>query len=502
MKERVVIVGGGLGGLFSGAFLAKNGYDVTVLEKNVIIGGGLQCFTRKGKTFEAGMHILGGFQDGGSLYKICNYLGILPLLDIEHVDPACIDEVYFESTGETYKIGGGKEGFIKSLSAYFPDEENGIRKYVDRLWSLSAELPLYFLKDDCKTLTTHSEEQLWAADKFISTFISDPKLRSLLAYLNPLYGGEAGHTPNFIHALINKLFIEGSSRFRGGSQQLADALKCVIESFGGKVINNSKVQRIDVENHRATSVVTARGTSYECDHVIFSLHPSALSHMLPAHTLRPGYIKRVDTAPNTYSAFSVYIDLKPGKFPNIPHPCYYLDDYDVMWNQGNCNCGSTSKAFIYLTPAEHTGSSFANRLIVYSPLLYKEVQQWENTSVGKRGKEYETWKQSYADGIIEKLESRHPGLKDAIENIYTSTPLTIRDFYGTKEGSVFGIRKDCQNIMFSHIPIRTRVKNLIMTGQNINLHGICGVPLTAIQTCESLMGTNTLRHLINEANNN
>ena len=42
MKQSVVIIGGGLGGLFTGAILAKEGLHVTVLEKNATIGGGLQ----------------------------------------------------------------------------------------------------------------------------------------------------------------------------------------------------------------------------------------------------------------------------------------------------------------------------------------------------------------------------------------------------------------------------------------------------------------------------
>lgn len=77
MRNSAIIIGGGIGGLFTGAFLAKNGLEVTVLEKNSIIGGGLQCFKRKGKIFETGMHVMGGFEPGGSLHKICNYLGIL-----------------------------------------------------------------------------------------------------------------------------------------------------------------------------------------------------------------------------------------------------------------------------------------------------------------------------------------------------------------------------------------------------------------------------------------
>ena len=83
----VVIAGGGIGGLFTGAFLARNGVKVTVLEKNMIIGGGLQCFRREGKLYETGMHVMGGFEEGGNLLKICRYLGIIDRLDIQHVDP-------------------------------------------------------------------------------------------------------------------------------------------------------------------------------------------------------------------------------------------------------------------------------------------------------------------------------------------------------------------------------------------------------------------------------
>ena len=77
MKEKVIIIGGGYGGLVTAALLAKEGHHVTVFEKNAIVGGGLQCFQRKGNSFETGMHILGGLRKGGSLNKIFTHLGTL-----------------------------------------------------------------------------------------------------------------------------------------------------------------------------------------------------------------------------------------------------------------------------------------------------------------------------------------------------------------------------------------------------------------------------------------
>ncbi len=90
MERSAIIIGGGIGGLFTGALLAKNGLRVTLLEKNAIIGGGLQCFSRGGKLYETGMHVMGGFGPTGTLTRICRYLGIMDSLDIHHIDPSCM----------------------------------------------------------------------------------------------------------------------------------------------------------------------------------------------------------------------------------------------------------------------------------------------------------------------------------------------------------------------------------------------------------------------------
>lgn len=91
MAETVVIVGGGVGGLTTGALLAKEGYKVTVLEKNATIGGGLQTFHRNGIDYVTGMHIVGGFHPNGVLYRICKYLGIIDQLKLVSVDAECMD---------------------------------------------------------------------------------------------------------------------------------------------------------------------------------------------------------------------------------------------------------------------------------------------------------------------------------------------------------------------------------------------------------------------------
>ena len=66
---------------------------------------------------------------------------------------------------------------------------------------------------------------------------------------------------------------------------------------------------------------------------------------------------------------------------------------------------------------------------------------------------------------------------------------------------MYGYRKDSENITLSQVPIYTKIRNLFLTGQNINLHGICGVPLTAINTAEAIVGENIIVDKINKKYN-
>lgn len=500
MNQSAIIIGGGIGGLFTGAFLAKNGLKVTVLEKNDIIGGGLQCFRRKDKIFETGMHVMGGFEKGGSLYKICKYLGILDTLKIQHINRACMDEIVYHKSHETFRIPSGKEEFIEGMSNYFPSEREGIRKYVDEIYRLAEEEPLFCLKEAPDTITVHSDKFTWSADRLIDEYVKDSKLRELLAYLNPLYGGVAGHTPAYVHALINVLYINGSSRFIGGSQQLADALKLVITDHGGAVLAGQEVAAIDVIEKKISKIRTKTGDEYEGDWYISSIHPVALLELLPERTFLRGFINRLNEIPVSYSAFSLFVDLKPGMLPYIDHTCYYMEDFGSMWTQAQYDHNDWPNGFMYMTPPDANQGDYANRLLVHCIMSYDQVKRWENTTVGKRGELYNQWKKEHTDKVLRKMENIFPGIAGMIANVYAASPLTIRDYYKTKEGAIFGYRKDCENLLFSKLSVYTKVKNLLMTGQNINLHGICGVPLTAINTSEAILGANYLVNAINKAN--
>lgn len=497
MSKRVVIIGGGLGGLFAGAILAKEGYDVTILEKNRNIGGGLQTFVRDGEVFETGMHILGGLRQGGSIHKICNYLGILDKLNIKNVDADCADTLHYLSDNATYRFAEGRENFAADIARRFPGEAENIRRYVDAIYALTEEVDYYYLRHGAKVwFKSHSEEFMMPVDEFIARYVEDPKLRDILGYMNPMYGGVAGHTPAYVHALISVLYINGAGRFAGGSHQLAEALRDVVTAAGGQVLAGAEVTEVAVENREIRYVATADGSRFCADTYISAIHPCSLLRMMDPSAFPRSYRNRLGEIPNSYSTFTVYLTLNDGRMPYINHTCYCQEDYGMVWNCGEYD-DSWPRAFMYITPPEAEQGEFSRKMIIMAPMNFDAVRRWENTTVGKRGGEYEEWKRGCAERIISKMERIYPGLRADIRNVYTSSPLTIRDYYNVKEGAIYGYRKDCRNIELSQLPIYTKVKNLLLTGQNVNLHGICGTPLTAVMTAETLVGENVLVDKIN-----
>ena len=494
--KSVVVIGAGVGGLFTGAMLAKEGFRVTVLEKNATIGGGLQNFTRFGEVFDTGMHVIGGMQPGGNVRKICSFLGILDKVAVVDVDDACMDRLYFSEDGANYRLAKGKENFVASLAEYFPQERDNLVRYVRAIYSIADEVDLFNLRPSLPELKAKSEDFLTAADAFIAKYVNDRRLRSVLAYMNPLYGGRGGQTPAYVHAIINVLYINGASRFAGGSARFADLLADVIRSFGGSVIPGDGVSAVRMDGGAVCGVETIGGKFYKADYYVSAIHPCALLELLPPEAFTRAYRNRLSSVQNAYSAFSLYIKVKPESFPYINHSEYFMTRYDDIWNFGRPD-KPWPLGFLSMTPPDAVPGPWASKVLVTAPMLFDCVKRWENTVVGRRGADYLAWKEEKKDLLLEMMEELHPGFGACVEAVNTSSPLTIRDYYAVKEGSICGFSKDCNNILLSQLPVVTKVPNLLLTGQNNNMHGFCGVSLTAISTCEAILGRNKLIEKIN-----
>ena len=485
----ILIIGSGLGGLFCGALLAKEGHKVTVLEKNGRIGGGLQTFFRDGEMYETGMHVAGGFQEGGVLNRICRYLGILDKLDLHSTD--LMSSVTFLSQHHTYDIPSGRNQFAEYLIKEFPDSRDDVEHYIDALFRLSEEESLFYMKSGQNGFFEHSDEFFMPADKFIASYIDNPELRSLVAFVNPLYAGVAGHSPAYLHAMISVLFMEQPCRFSKGSIQLADALAGVIKAGGGAVIPGCEVRKTVIRDRKVECLIDSRGREYRADVYISDIHPCALLDTIDGKAFTPFYCERLRSIPVTVSAFKVFVRLKPGSMPYIGHPVSVIDSKENVWALSEYSpAGWPHGINCFFTP--DADGRYATHMSLMALMDWSEVREWENTRTGHRGEAYESWKKECTERMLSMMENVFPSVRDNIADCFAASPLTFRDWLGTKEGSVYGYFKDSENLIFSQLPIRTKVENLLLTGQNVNMHGIGGVPMTAIETVETLLGNDTV----------
>ncbi len=495
-RKSVVVIGGGLGGLVSGALLAKEGYKVTVLEKNAIIGGGLQTFKRKGVSFPTGMHVFGGFGEEGQLRKLFSYLGIMDRLSLRAMDEEGYDVVKVLEDGASYSLPKGKEHFINYLGEVFPSEKANIRAYVDKLFALSEEEDLFYLREQKpQVFMSVSEDAVLPYDELMDRYITDPKLKGVLSYLNPLMGGKPGTTPAFMSALLGVLHIGGTYQFVGSSQQMAELLKEVIETAGGHVLANEEVVRIEVEGREVCRVITKQGNAYHADSYISDVHPDVLLRLVDDKAFPTSFKSRIQSIPETRSCFKVYVKFKEGAFPYVNHTNYCLSDYDTKYDISQ---SEWPNSVMYYTPAVEGQGSYAETMVIIGEMDYEWVKPWEASQVGHRGASYEQWKRQMTEQVLDFMEKIYPDIREKTEFVMASSPLTIRDYYGNKEGSNYGFLRDSHNIMLSQLSVFTKVRNLYLTGQNVNIHGMCGVALTAIQTVEALVGTNTVVRKINK----
>jgi phytoene dehydrogenase-like protein len=385
----------------------------------------------------------------------------------------------------------GNENFIDTLSRVFPGERENIRRIVTQFKNVGDLISVETLRNQHLFSGDVLPYFNSSASAFLKENTTNQTLRNVIAGATILSGGEEENTPLYTFATILNSNIESSYRFVDGSQQVADLLIESIRAQGGVVRNRSEVTRLIVKDDRITGVEINRSEYIEGDSFISGIHPVALINILDkTKNIKKAYISRIHSLRNSTGFFTLSILLKKDAFPYLNRNYYYYDENNPWINPNYAECG-LRKVF-FCTSASSDSDSYAKVVQILEPMYWSEVAQWRHTSIDKRGDEYEAFKQQRAEELIDYIEQFHPGLKQAVEDCSTSTPLTYHDYTGTQEGSAYGIIKDYNDVLICLLPVKTKIPNLFIKEQNNNVHGMIGVFLTAMYTCSEFVGAQYL----------
>ena len=497
MRKRIVVIGSGLGGLSTGAVLAKNGYEVVVLEQGTQIGGCLQCFKRGGAKFETGMHFIGSAAEGQTLAKLMRYLEIDSQITLSRLDPDGYDVVALD--GRLYKFPNGREAFIRQMTEYFPHQHDNIVRYYDLVEQIANASSLHSLKYAESDAAVSTEYQLRSINDVIDSVVTDPLLAKVLVGNLPLYAAEKDKTPFSTHAFIMDFYNQSAFRIKGGSDKVATALAATIERYGGTVRARSKATRIVCDDTHAVAVEVNGEERIDCDYVVSDAHPVRTLELLDTSLIRPAFRKRINSIPQTVGGFSVYLRFREGTEPYMNYN-YYGYQNGTPWDCEKYTADSWPEGFLYMHFCPDGDTKYASTGVVLSYMRMEEVEQWKGTRIGRRGKDYEEFKKQKAERLLDVLEQHFPGIRQHVDAYYTSTPLTYLDYLGTEGGSMYGNAKDITLGAGCRVAQRTRVPNVYLTGQNINSHGMLGVMVGTIVTCSEFLTAQRIYEQIQEAN--
>jgi all-trans-retinol 13,14-reductase len=503
IKYDAVIIGSGLGGLCSAYILAREGMRVCVLEKNRQIGGSLQIFSRDKTIFDTGVHYIGGLSEGQNLNAYFKYFGLMQELKLQKLDENGFDVISFKGDEQLYPHAQGYDNFVEQLAKIFPQERDALKNYIQKIREVCNAFPMYNLSDKSKE---HSDPWYLETDAktVIESIFTNKKLQQVIAGSNILYAGVAGKTPFYIHALVVNSYIESSYRCIDGSSQIAKIMSQNIKKMGGDVFNYSEAIKFHFKNSEIESVELSNGECIEGKLFISGIDLSKTVDMVEGSQLRGAYKNRIKNLENTISSFLVNAVLKPDTFPHLGHNIYHFNTPSV-WTGPSYTDKSWPENIGMFGTTSSKHPNYTENFTAMAYMRFDECEKWANTKniipnqTNFRGDDYEAFKIEKAEKILNVLEERLPGIKSKIHTYSCATPLTYRDYIGSTDGTLYGVLKDYKDPQKTFITAKTKINNLFLTGQNLNLHGVMGVTLSAAITCSDILGH---PYLINKIKNN
>lgn len=484
----VIVIGSGLSGLACGFMLANEGRRVCVVERHKIVGGCLQSFVRKGYSFDTGVHYVGSLDEGQIMRQYLRYFGVEDKVELLRLDSDAFEVINI--CGREYRLALGRERFVEQLASYFPEERDGIQRFIDLVMAVKDSISVELLKKGQISLDNYSQYMSVSVNEVIASHVTNPDLRGILAGSSVLYGGEKETSAFYVYAMVVGTNIEGAYKILGGTQTLADALAERIKACGGEFVVGNGVCRLAMEDGKITFAKLDDGECICADTYISTLHPKCtfdiLDHGLP---IKKAYRTRLNELKNTYGVFTVYIGFKPrskrfkntNTFIHLSNDTWSTEEKVLRgeWSMMVCEQPDSSK-------------EWTETMMLHIPVYKSQLAGWADSMPMRRGDEYEKWKKDLTEACLIRYERYYPSIREYISYIGASSPLTYRDYTGTPDGTAYGIMKNSVNPLPTMFSVRTKVPNLLLSGQSLYVHGIIGVTMTATITCAELLGNEYL----------
>jgi prolycopene isomerase len=455
MRRRfdAVIIGSGIGGLTCGAFLARAGMRVCVLERHSKIGGYAHNFRRKGFTFESGIHSvpLGG---NGVINHLLSLLGVA-----DRIEPVELSEMYHLRTPAIdFTMPARREEIRQRLDEAFPHQRDNLnrlftefKKFDDRVITPLYSWEQAFVDED-KEFVSRFHNMSYA--QFIAQSITDERLKNTFFGQWP-YGGAS---PDYGGALFYSVMFmlhyrDGTHTLRGGFSRLAQVLADVITSRGGAVLTRTQATSLITEHRAIRAVRLADNTDIDTGLVVSNVSPYQLHHhLLPESDRSNLYRRRLSNLHPSISSFIVYCGLKEPVSHLLPHNTSFWfnsDDFASIFREIRNDRSVQDSHLITLYPPCNDAPP---------TLTFMQFCTMSAAADWKRDKP------AWTSRLLALAERLYPGINDAITHVEAGTPATFERFTGNTAGAIYGFENTKDIYGEAKLPPTTHIANLFQTG--------------------------------------
>jgi len=512
-KYDAVVIGSGMGGLTTAALLSDLGWTVCVLEQHYTAGGYTHSYERNGYEWDVGVHYIGDVGAKTRTRQMFDYLSGGKL------EWAPMDDEYdrFYIGDKVFNAQAGKQQYRDNLIRQFPNEEKAIDRYLALLdkagsamtafgmtrvlgfWQRVAMWPYLALK---------SSRSLFKTTYDVLSELTDDK--DLIAVLCGQWG-DMGLPPKqstfLVHSMIVRHYLYGGFYPVGGSWKIADSIIPKIQASGGEVFTYARVSQIVVEDGRVRGVEMNDGHRIECGCVISSAGVgNTFNELLPGKVAETaGYTRRLDTVEPSFAHLGVYIGLKgTAKELGLPKTNFWIypdNDYDGAVERFMANADEAFPV-VYISFPSAKDPDYLNRhpgtatIEIVAPAPYQWFEKWHDKTWGKRGEDYEAFKEGLGERLMEYLYERLPELRGKVDYYEVSTPLSTNWFGGYQKGELYGLSHTPKRMQQKWLRPKTSIPGLWLTGQDILTCGVTGAMMAGMLTTTSIVGMRKMSPLM------
>lgn len=460
MTKKISIIGSGFSSLAASCYLAKQGHDVTVFEKNSTIGGRARQLQKDGFTFDI----------GPTWYWMPDVFERF----FSDFDKLPSDYYKLDKLSPAYSVYFGKDDFItiddtiEKICETFEKEEAGssakLKKFMKSAqtnYDIAIKDLVYNPGESPLELVTM--KTIKKLDQFVSNIKRDVRkdfknvrLAQILEFPVLFLGAKPSKTPSFYNFMNYADFGIGTFHPKKGMYQVILAMENLAKELGVKIKTDSPIDKIMVEDRVAKGVIS-HGEKYFSDVVLSGADYNHTETLIEKQYRQYSekYWAKKTFAPSSL-LFYVGFDKK---LKNVNHHTLFFDvDFD------------THAEAIYDEPKWPD-----------EPLFYASFPSITDYSSAPKGKEAGIFLIPLAPGLqdtpelreqyFEKIISRFEKLtsQDVKNNIIFKESFCVNDFikdYNSYKGNAYGMANTLLQTAFLRPKLRSKkVKNLYFTGQ-------------------------------------